>query len=401
MAASPPTEPGGGPVYNPFDPAVRRDPYDAYGVLRATRPVWHLEGAGVWFVSRHADATAVLHDRRFSAHEGQQVRRREGGLPPSMLSTDPPQHTRLRHAVQGCFTPSHLAALTERAAARVRSLAGGWAPGQVIDAVTDVARPVVLDVLCRLMGVPDSAGERAFFAAQAAAVAPELDPLLDPAAQQEADAALDDLLAWFADLLGERRAHPRDSPDGDVLDALVHAHGAGTVDPGEALTTCALLVIGGFEPLVDLVAGGLALVAASGGGERPHLYGGWSTLVDEVLRYDAPIQFAARVPTEDVSVGGERVGAGQPVVVLLGSANRDPAAFDGPDRFHPARRPNPHLAFGTGTHHCLGAGLSRQVAAAVFATLAERFPAMRPAARPVVRDTLVPRGPAWAPLFVA
>lgn len=252
-----------------------------------------------------------------------------------------------------------------------------------VDGVADFAVPIAVEALCALLGVADEDRDR--FGRWAAEVAPQLDPLAPPAPGSRPEVALDELLTWFADALGERLA----TPGRDVLGAIVRSHRAGELAPDEALTTCSLLVIGGYAPLVDALSTGLWLLAGRADPVTP-------AVVEEMLRFDSPIQFAARVPLEDVPLGGQVLEAGVPVVTLLGAANRDPARFPEPDAFSPERHPNPHLAFGTGPHGCLGAGLARLVCRRALAVV----PRIGLAGEPVRHPAFVPRGLAALPLRV-
>jgi len=375
--------------YDPTDAAVRTDPYTAYARLRADHPVWFHQGTGIWFLSRHADCLRALRDPRFSARLGQHIRQRPDPLPDSMLTTDPPEHTRLRAPVQAELAPERIARLAGRLRAMASALVSEWEDGHEVDAVSEFAVPLATQALGVLLGVAPDDLER--FGRWAAAAAPQLDPLTPPAPGSAASVALHELLEWFAELLGRRRSEHTD----DVLGALVRSSETGQLGAGEALAACSLLVVGGFEPLADALSLGVWLRLRAGRG----LAGGGGA-VEEALRYDAPIQFAARVAVEDVVFNGAVVRAGQPVVALLGSANRDPARFTEPDVFELARSPNPHLAFGAGPHHCPGAAFTRLVAGIASSVLAERIPRARLAREPLRRDTLVPRGLSTLPICV-
>jgi cytochrome P450 len=304
-----------------------------------------------------------------------------------MLTCDPPEHTRLRAPVAPAFAPARLGRLRPALEAEAATLVACWTRGRQVDVVNEYAVPLVTAALAEPLGIPASGRGR--FAALSAAAARQLDPLYSPALRGEADAALDELLLWFAELLGERLQR---SAEGDVLAELVRAYRAGRITPAEALHTCGLLVVGGFQPLVDLIVTGLWLALGSSGG-LASLAGATSAYVEETLRYEPPIHFAARVPTDDIVLSGTCVRAGEPVIVLLAAANRDPVRFNMPDRFRPGRRPNPHLAFGAGVHGCLGAGFARSVARVALAALVEGAPRLSLEGEPVWRDTFVPRGP--------
>jgi cytochrome P450 len=227
-------------------------------------------------------------------------------------------------------------------------------------------------------------------------VAPQLDPLDPPTPQSRASAALDEMLDWFADLLGDRLGAPTD----DVLGALAGAYEADQISGDEARNTCGLLVIGGFEPLVDLITMCVWLVLRERATSPGLTEARMSTIVEEALRYESPIHFAARVPVEDAEVGGTTVRAGEPVVVLVGAANRDPARFSDPERFDHRRRPNPHLAFGAGVHGCLGAAFSRVVARVAVRAVIDGAPGATVVGKPTWRESFVPRGLATLPIHV-
>jgi cytochrome P450 len=367
-------------TYDPFDPATRTDPYPAYAALRSRTRASFNERAGIWFLARHADVALVLRDGRFSSSRSQDLRSRYRRLPVSMLTTDPPEHTRLRRAIAAEFTAARLTRLTDVIRDDAIALAAGWDDRGEIDLVTEFAEPLAAASLGAVLGVPrEDLGQ---FRRWATALMPHLDPL-GPPTDAGTSAAIDELLEWFADAL----AVPGRSSDPDVLGAIVRAYEAGDLTPGEALSTCTLLVVGGFGPLADLISVGSWLQLRNG-----HWLATSAGLVEEVLRFDAPIQFAARAALEDVHLAHDVIRAGDRVVALLGSADRDPARFIAPDIFDPSRPHNAHLSFGAGPHHCLGSELARLVGRVAFAVLAERVPHARLVADPVPRDTLVPRG---------
>jgi cytochrome P450 len=386
--------PSRGGAFDPFDPATRACPYAAYRRLREHAPVAYHPGAGIWFVTGHREAVAVLRDERFSATGGQQLRGRADALPVTMLSSDPPEHTRLRVAISAEFGRARV----ERLAAEIRDTAvervAAWPRPGTVDAVRELAVPVAADALARLLGIPRVDVDR--FQAWAIEVAPQLDPLDPLESGSGAAVALAEMLDWFASLLAQRLGAPSD----DVLGALVRAFERSALSGDEARNACGLLVIGGFEPLADTIATALWLLLRDGVAvpkQQPDV----AAAIEEALRYESPIHFAARVPVEDVELDAARLSAGDPVVVLLGATNRDPDRFAEPDRFEPDRRPNPHLAFGAGIHSCLGAAFARLVARIAVSAVIDRAPAARVTREPRWRDSFVPRGLAALELDVA
>ncbi|WP_344982006.1 cytochrome P450, partial [Streptosporangium fragile] len=346
--------------YDPRDPRVHADPYPAYRALREHDPVHFVPGARVWFLTRHRDCLAVLCDPRFSARHGQRLRRRDTALPTSMLNTDPPEHTRLRRAAAPAFRPRALrehgrwlVPLVDAWAGRVRE--AGRA-GREIDLAAEFARPLALRVVAGFLGLPEA--DLVDFGGWAGAVAGNLDPFADPAGHGEAAmAAMHDR---FADHLFARIADPRP----DAFTVLAGAYAEGLLAPAEAMATAGLLVVGGVEPLGDMITNAVAAMLADPWRWRGLGDAGASparTATEELLRIDPPIQFTARTAEEDIVVGGRPIRRGDGVVPFLGAANHDPARFAGPDRLDLGRRVNPHLSFGAGPHACLGAPLVRMV----------------------------------------
>lgn len=384
-------------LHDPRSAAARADPYPAYAAMRREDPLQHVASAGIWFLTRHADCVAVLRDPRFSARQGQGLRVRHDALPVSMLTTDPPEHTRLRRAVGPAFDAAAMrrARVWVAAAidARLRPACEALAAGKEVDVASDVARPLAATVIARFLGLP--ADEHEHFEGWAQAVAVNLDPFADPAPADAARSAMGTLLDRVADHLHDRTTAPRE----DALGVLAQAHAAGRLSPEETLAAAGLLVVGGVEPLADMVTNAVAALlgqAPSGelGPDPPAgAPRGWRTAVDEFLRFDAPIPFAARTASEDVVLDGRRIRRGQSVVTLLGAANRDPARFAAPDAVALDRTPNPHLAFGAGPHTCLGAPLARLVGELLLEQTAGLLAGLRPGAAPAVRRTaVVPRG---------
>lgn len=390
------------PGYDPRAPEIHADPYPAYRALREHDPVHLVPGARLWFLTRHRDCLTVLCDSRFSARQGQRLRQRHTALPVSMLNTDPPDHTRLRRAAAPAFRPRALreherwlAPLVGRWALRVREAARA---GRETDLATEFARPLAVRVLAGFLGLPD--GDLADFGGWADAVAGNLDPFADPA--HPGEAAMSAMHDRFADHLFARIADPRP----DAFTVLARGHVEGLIAPAEAMSTAGLLVVGGVEPLGDMITNAVAALLAAPGrwrdladADRPSARSSVRGAAEELLRIDPPIQFTARTAGEDLVIGGRSIRRGDGVVPLLGAANRDGARFSDPDRLDLGRRVNPHLSFGAGRHTCLGAPLVRLFArlliAAVHGCPVEPAPG---AAAAVRRPGTVPRGYASLPL---
>jgi cytochrome P450 len=389
-------------AFNPFLPEVHEDPYPLYHQLRTEDPV-HRSPLGFWVLTRHADVLGVLRDPRMSRDPRRSERMEslrasaevdellsEEEAAPSMLFVDPPDHTRLRALVSKAFTPAAVERLRPRVEAIVAELLDRVVVQGRMDVVEDLAYPLPVTVICELFGVPEADRDR--FRAWSRELVRLLDPLVAADALERALQARLALRAYLRELIATRRAHPT----GDLLSALIAAEDQGSqLSEPELVSMCVLLLVAGHETTVNLIANGtLALLRHPE--ERASLQAGAAlpgSAVEELLRYDSPVQFTSRHALADLEVGGRRVRAGETVIAVLGAANRDPAQFPDPDRLDLARTPNRHIAFGGGIHFCLGAPLARVEARIAIGAMLERLPGMElgPAA-PVRRDTVTLRG---------
>ncbi|MFF0771946.1 cytochrome P450 [Nonomuraea wenchangensis] len=324
---------------------------------------------------------------------------------------DPPDHTRLRGLVSRAFTPR----MVERLRPRVEAVTAGLiaALPEEGDLVSGFAYPLPVMVICEMLGVPPEDHER--FQGWSETAARSLDPMLTAELISESGRSGREFRDYFRDLLELRRRQPGD----DLLSALTRVE---ELTEGELLATCVLLLVAGHETTVNLIANGVLALVRNGllrhAAERPR------QVVEEVLRYDPPVQLTGRVALRDAELGGTPVPAGTAVVALIGAANRDPAAFPDPDRFDPdrfdpgrsdpgrsdpgrsgpgssdgGREPGRHLAFGLGIHFCLGATLARmegEIALSALAAAAPRMELLDPA--PPYRPNLVLRGLAKLPV---
>jgi len=390
----------GDPLARWMRPESKADPYPMYEELRPGDPV--RSGLGAWVTVSHATAEAVLRDRRFSPSPTHMRRYKPPSYPPGdpradlpaadLLTMDPPDHTRIRRLVSGAFTPKAIAALEPW----IREVAAGLldqAGSSDFDLIDALAFPMPIAVICHLLGVP--AEDQAKFRAWGHDVAATLEPQTAGAALSQSRAAEVALTGYLRDLVSKRRADPDDSLLSDLIAAeedgerLTHA---------ELVAVALLLLVAGFETTVNLIGNGtVALLTAPDG--RPQ----WDRLrhdpalvpaaVEELLRYDSPVQMTSRNATQDVELGGTLIRQGTPVVVAIGGANRDPAVFDEPARLL-IDRPNAgrHLSFSLGIHHCLGAALARLEGRIAIEELTSRYPALALAGTPVRRPLLVLRG---------
>jgi len=388
----------GDPVARLMLPATKADPYPLYARLRQRGVV--RSPLGVFAAADHATVASVLRDRRFSSSPVHQRGYRPPSYPPgdpraelpaeSLLTMDPPDHTRLRRLVGGAFTPRAIAGLEpwiRDVTVRLLAAADVSAGFDLIDAL---AFPLPIAVICHLLGVP--AEDQAQFRAWGHDVAATLDPQTAATAQAQTYAAELALTGYLQDLVRERRAHPDDS----ILSALIAAEEEGDrLSADEVVSTALVLLIAGFETTVNLIGNGtVALLGDPDSWNRlrrdPALV---PAAIEEMLRYDSPVQLTSRIATEDVEVGGAVIAAGRAVLVSIGGANRDPEVFERPDEFR-IDRPDPgrHLSFSLGTHHCLGASLARLEGRIAIEELTRRYPALELAAPPARRSLLVLRG---------
>jgi cytochrome P450 len=385
--------------FNPIDPEFVADPYPMYHRLRAEDPVHH-SPLGFWILTRYEDVVAVLRDGRFAKEAiAAFVAKRLGvevattGIGISMLDRDPPDHTRLRSLVSKAFTPRVVEGLRPRIQQIVDELLDRAEDQRGMDLIEEFAYPLPVIVICEMLGVPVADQER--FRGWSLDLARGLDATLfgphsDVAARSRA--SREALTHYFRDLIAERRSAPR----GDLLSALIAAEEAGdTLNEQELLATCILLLVAGHETTVNLLGNGtLALLRHPAElrrlRENPGLIG---TAVEELLRYDGPVQRTARIPSADVTIGGRTITAGEMVMPFIGAADRDPAQFPEPDRLDLARADNRHIAFGWGIHFCLGAPLARLEGQIAIGTLVRRLPKLALACdRPEYRQSLTLRG---------
>ncbi len=354
-----------------LDPANRPNPYPLYARLRET-PVAPLAD-GFFAVSRYADIAALLHDPRMSKDQRKTDIPLSGAQriePRPFLFLDPPEHDRLRRLVMRQFTPARVNALHDRIVALVDGLLDAHRHQSRLDVVADLAYPLPVTVICELLGVPREDEPR--FHAWADTLAHSIDP--DPGQKTDQAALLAgmELRDYMQKLVAERRAHPRD----DLLSGLAAGEDpAGHMDDANLVVTMILLLIAGHETTVNLIANGaLTLLRCPAELERLRDYPQRApVVVEEVLRFEPPVQFINRFALADIEIGGVTIPRGSGIRLMLAAANRDPDRFAVPDRFDPDRPDNEHLGFSGGIHYCVGAPLARIEGQVALAALARRL----------------------------
>jgi cytochrome P450 len=419
MNAAPPINADGLLAELVATPEGRADPYSRYATLRTHAPV-HRSAFGFCVLSRYDDCLQVLRHpaagKDFSGaatalglseeQQAQQAAFRNDRS--NMLFADPPDHTRLRRLASRAFTPRSVEALRPRVVALVDGLLARFGDGHdgdghggdgTVDVVEALAFPLPVSVIGELLGVP--AEDRPRFRPLVRSVTAILELAISPEALDEATAASEELEAYFAGLIAERRAHPRD----DLMTRLIQAEDEGErLSEYELISTSILLFAAGFETTTHLIGNGLlALVRNPDQLERLRADRSLlRTAVDELLRYDSPVQITARTAYEDIPLGDDRIAAGSTVLALLGAANRDPARFHDPDRLDVGRSEAPPLSFGSGIHHCLGAALARLEAQVVLDRVLDRFGTIElVGGQPRHRDSLTLRGLVELPMRFA
>lgn len=376
----------------------RENPFPTYRRLRERGPVVSSR-LPFHAATTRAAVHRVLRDRAFGVAPPSEmaVPDQFDVMDLSFLQRDPPDHTRLRKLAKPAFSPRRM----EDYRLVIQKIADDLIDGAVrrggFDLMRDFAQPLPIMVISHLLGVPEE--DRADFDRIGNVIGAALDGARSARQLGRIRRATADLDALLERLMVQRRSDPRE----DVVSDLVAHFDEGALTAAELGSMFRLLLVAGFETTVNLIGNGtMALLRHRQEWERlvddPEMAAG---AVEEILRYDSPVQLTGRWARADTEVEGVPIGAGQQVICLLGSANRDPEHFDDPDRFDITRpEAAEHLAFSGGTHYCLGAPLARLEGQIALRTLSRRVPGLRPTAMPTRRDTLTVRGLATFPVTV-
>lgn len=375
-----------GVAFNPLSAQLRADPYPLYDELRRKDPVHRMRLLDAWVLTNYEDVDMVLRDHRRFGNEG-----RDFGYIPyiSMLDLDPPAHTRIRGLVSQGFTPRSVAALEPRIRQRVDELLDALEGKDRIDLIQDFAFPLPIIVIAELLGIPPE--DREQFNEWSNVVSLTVDPLLNETQIRQVRQTIEELFDYFDGVAAARRENPQD----DLVSVLANAEEDGErLSREDLLINLVLFLAAGNETTRNLVGNGtLALLRHPDQLQRLRANPGLlDTAIDELLRYDSPVQLDSRIAREPLEIGGKKIKPGQRALCVLGAANRDPAAFPEPDNLDIGREAANHLAFGRGIHYCLGAPLAKLEGRIAFEALLSRYQSLALAEEPRYRDQVTLRG---------
>jgi cytochrome P450 len=375
---------------DPRDAQFYENPYPAYHELRRKVPVFKWEQYGYWCFTRHEDVNALLRDRRFGRQILHVATREELGLAEiparlkpfydfekhSLLELEPPVHTRLRGLVSRAFLSRQVERLRPKIDKLSNSLIDGFEGQEEVDLLAAYATPIPVIVICELLGVPTNMADQ--FLKWSHDMVSMYMARRDAAVEEAAVKATLAFSDYMHGLIAERRRNPQ----GDLLSELVRAESEGQrLSEDELVTTAILILNAGHEATVHSIGNGVKTLL-----ELDIKGPVTENLIEEILRYDAPLHLFTRYALEDIEYAGLKFRKGEEVGLMLGAANRDPARFENPDQFIPTRDPNPHVSFGAGIHFCIGAPLARLEMLIAFQTLFARLPKLKLAARPRYKD---------------
>jgi cytochrome P450 len=384
-----------------LDPSNRANPYPAYTQIRERGPL-QLPDMTVNVFASFQDCDDVLrhpssaNDRLKSTAAQREIA--EGAEarpigPPGFLFLDPPDHTRLRKLVSKAFAPKVVKSLEPDITALVDALLDKVADARRFEVINDLAYPLPVAVICRLLGVPIE--DEPQFSKASALLAAALDPVMSFTGQAPHTDEMFQARLWLRGYLRDLIARRRSEPGDDLMSALIHVEESGDqLTEEEIISTCNLLLVAGHETTVNLIANAILAMLrhpaqwTALGADSQRV----SAVVEETLRYDAPVQLVGRIAADDMTIGDASIPKGDVMMLLLAAAHHDPAAFDRPDVFDPDRKTIRHLGFGKGPHFCLGAPLARLEAAVALSKLTARFPGARLADEPQFKPNLTLRG---------
>ncbi|WP_405924524.1 cytochrome P450 [Streptomyces sp. NBC_00035] len=390
-------------AFDPWDPAFLADPYPAYEELRARGRVHYFEPTKQWLVPHHADVSALLRDRRLGrTYQHRFTHEDFGRTAPSpenepfhvlndhgMLDLEPPDHTRIRRLVSKAFTPRTVEQLKPYVDQLAGELVGRLVAAGGGDLLTDVAEPLPVSVIAEMLGIPES--DRAPLRPWSADICGmyEMNPSQETAAK--AVRASEEFTAYLLGLIEERRKEPGE----DLISGLIAAYDEGErLTEQEMISTCVLLLNAGHEATVNATVNGWWALFRNPG-QLAALRADRSlvpTAVEELMRYDTPLQLFERWVLDDIEIDGTTIPRGSEIAMLFGSANHDPAVFTAPEELDLSRPDNPHISFSAGIHYCIGAPLARLELTASLRALLSQAPTLTLTAEPVRKPAFVIRG---------
>ena len=395
--------------FRPFSPEHRRDPYATWRAVREAGPIYRSRVFGTYLVTGYDDVLHMLRSPDFSSDRSdvpfvRLMARMAKGQPDfkgmierNLLAIDGAEHRRLRGLVSKAFTPRRVAALRPRLEQTVDEILDRAGEKEAIEIVRDLAHPFPVIAIAELLGVPPEDRDR--FRAWSSQLVQLLDPFQGSGGAAPMSRATHEIFEYFRPLLRDRREHPRD----DLLSAMLAAaeEEGEALDEIDLLSLASLVLTAGHETTSNLIANAV-LCLLRFPDERKRLQDDLSLLpsaIDEVLRFESPIQFTDRVTTRDCDFAGQALRKNTIVGAVLAAANRDPARFPEPERFDITRANNNHLAFGQGNHFCLGSQLAKLETEIALGALLRRFPDFRGAPEPPAwRRSMIIRGPESLPL---
>ncbi|MEZ4504244.1 MAG: cytochrome P450, partial [Dehalococcoidia bacterium] len=372
-------------MFNPFLPSFLKDPYPSYAALRAREPVHRSMALQAWVITSYDRCVEVLRDPDTYSSEMERAQSQLGralnqqraesplGQVPTALNSDPPTHTRLRGIVNRAFTPRTVEEMRPHIERLTAELLDAIEPGTPFDLMSALAQPLPVIVIAEMLGIPP--GDRERFKRWSDAIAAATGVLTPLPEIEAARRAAQELIDYLEPIVEARRRQP----EGDLLSALVQAEDEGhRLTRDELLAFAILLLVAGNETTTNLIGNGtLALLRNPDQLDvlraDPELL---SNAIEELVRYDSPVQGVVRFTKRPADLGGQTIAEGDTVLVMLGAANRDPAHFTEPEVLDVRADRERHIAFGLGPHFCLGAPLARMEAEIAFRGLLERFPAL-------------------------
>ena len=376
--------------FNPFLPEFRVNPYPTYHRLRSENPIYKSSFGGDWVLTRYEDVKTILRERRVYSDDrpkslqekSKYLQYRDENLQALVDASNkflffmnPPDHTRLRRLVSKAFSP----VVIERMRSQIQTIVDEFLDKVLsigkIDIIGDLAEPLPVKIIARILGVPPHDAQDKLHQ-WASILSRILDPLISLEEYEVMNKAILEFQEYFRNLISQRAKEPQD----DLISYLITTRDENEkLSEEEVLSTCMLLFVTGEETTVHTIGNGmLALLHYPGQMEKlkqePQII---QTAVEEILRYDSPVQMTARIASDKLEIDNQTIQKGEKILLCLGGANRDPAQFPNPDQFDILRQENNHLAFGDGIHRCLGAALARTEAEIAINSLVQQLPNLK------------------------